>query len=166
MGQAEVSALGPAFGGYDVPLTPKATAVVRDADGVIVGGLNHNGMDQELQPGDSGQAKFPSRDIQLPRLTSGTIESYADPVLGWIVTTDPVWEDLCRRLVGQTMYWSCSARNAVYSSSLSWRPEVAISARPRKYRSRGVPGAKRISIDAASSLSLRNAWMPFGGTYR
>lgn len=79
---------------YDVPVTPKATAVVRDADGVIVGGMSHNAMEQELQPGDTAKAKFPGRDIQLERLTSGITECYADPMLGWIVTRDPVWQDL------------------------------------------------------------------------
>jgi hypothetical protein len=77
---------------YDVPLTPKATAVVRDAKGVIVGGMGNNAMDGKIQPGDSAQAKL-SRDVHLPRLTSGTTEYYADPALGWIVTTDPVFED-------------------------------------------------------------------------
>ncbi|GAB3434197.1 hypothetical protein [Actinophytocola sediminis] len=78
---------------YDVPLTPKVTAVVRDTDGVLVGGMGNNDMDEEIQPGDSATAKL-SRDVQLPRLATGTIEYYVDPAIGWIVTTDPLWEEL------------------------------------------------------------------------
>lgn len=78
---------------YDVPLTPKVTGVVRDTDGVIVGGMGNNAMDQEIPPGDSAKAKV-IRDIKLPRIAEGTSEFYADPVLGWIVSTDPVWDDL------------------------------------------------------------------------
>lgn len=78
---------------YSVPLKPKVTAVRRDANGVIVGGMGNNAMDETIQPGGSAQAKLNGQ-VHLPRLTSGTTEFYADPAMGWIVTTDPVFEDL------------------------------------------------------------------------
>ena len=78
---------------YDVPLQPKATAVVRDAEGAIVGGMASNPMAQ-LQPGDSAQAEFFDRLIEDPRLAEGTIESYADPNIGQMITRTPVWQDI------------------------------------------------------------------------
>jgi hypothetical protein len=82
---------------YDVPLKPKVTAVVRDADGVIVGGMDGVGGGKpmaELQPGDSAKATFSDRPIAEPRLTSGTIECYADPNLGRMITRDIVWHEI------------------------------------------------------------------------
>src|SRR6266511_44677 len=62
----------------------------------------------------------------------------------------------------QTQYVSWRMKNSAFSSSLSWpSPE-----RPSKYASRGAPGAKRISIDAGSPDSLRNACNPPSGTNR
>lgn len=77
---------------YDVPLKPKATAVVRDADGVIVGGMDGKAM-AELQPGDSAKAKFSERPIAEPRLAGGTVECYADPNLGRMIIRDVVWHE-------------------------------------------------------------------------
>ncbi|MER5268306.1 hypothetical protein ABTZ99_40060 [Actinosynnema sp. NPDC002837] len=78
---------------YGVPLKPKVTAVRRDANGVIVGGLGNNAMEEKIQPGARAQATLTGQ-VHLPRLTSGTTEFSVDPVMGWIVTTDPVFEDL------------------------------------------------------------------------
>lgn len=76
---------------YDVPLKPTATAVVRDAQGVIVGGMDSHPMGQ-LQPGDSAQAELFDRPVDEPRLAEGTIECYADPNLGQMITNTPVWQ--------------------------------------------------------------------------
>jgi hypothetical protein len=76
---------------YDVPLKPTATAVVRDADGVIVGGMDSQAMAQ-LQPGDSAQAALFDRPVDEPRLAGGTIECYADPNMGRMITSTPVWQ--------------------------------------------------------------------------
>src|SRR6266508_4515867 len=66
------------------------------------------------------------------------------------------------RPVRQTQCVSWRMKNSAFSSSLSWTsPE-----RRSKYASRGAPGAKRISIDAGSPDSLRNACNPPSGTNR
>ncbi|MCT2583393.1 hypothetical protein [Actinophytocola gossypii] len=78
---------------YDVPLKPKATAVVRDADGTIVGGMDSNATAQ-VQPGDSAQAEFFGLHVDEKRLAEGTIECYADPNLGRMITRTPVWHDV------------------------------------------------------------------------
>ena len=70
---------------YTVPVTPKATAVVRNAEGVIVGGMDSRPTAQ-LQPGDSAQAEF------FGRIVEGTMECYADPNMGRMITRTPVWQ--------------------------------------------------------------------------
>lgn len=80
---------------YDVPVRPRPTAVIWDSAGKIVGGMSHNAMEEELQPGASGQASIGIREISLDRLATGVrFEYYADPQLGWIVTTEPVFQEL------------------------------------------------------------------------
>ncbi|MER5268307.1 hypothetical protein ABTZ99_40065 [Actinosynnema sp. NPDC002837] len=78
---------------YDVPPRPKLTAVVRNADGVIVGGMNSEPVTQQIQPGDSARAEFFDRDIRSPKVAEGTVECYADPNLGRMITRTPVWQD-------------------------------------------------------------------------
>lgn len=78
---------------YDVPLRPKATAVVRDAEGVIVGGVDGHVMGQ-LQPGASVKTKFDSRPVDDPRLAEATVECYVDPNMGRMITNTPVWIDI------------------------------------------------------------------------
>jgi hypothetical protein len=79
---------------YDIPLKPKVTAVIRDAEGLIVGGLDSEPHAQEIQPGDSAQAEFFDRELRSPRVAEGTIECYADPNLGRMITGTPVWHDI------------------------------------------------------------------------
>ncbi|GAB3434168.1 hypothetical protein [Actinophytocola sediminis] len=78
---------------YHVPLTPTASAVIRDADGVVVGGMSSKAIKPEIEPGASGRASL-ARDIQFPRLANGTAEYYADPQLGWPISSNPLWQDL------------------------------------------------------------------------
>jgi hypothetical protein len=79
---------------YDVPLRPKATAVVRDAEGVIVGGMASSQVEQPVQPGDSVRVEFIGRPVDHPRLAEVTIECYADPVASISPTSTPVWHDI------------------------------------------------------------------------
>ena len=78
---------------YDVALKPKATAVVRDAGGVIVGGMDGKVV-SELQPGAGARAELRARPTDDPRLAEGTIECYADPNMGRVITRTPVWQVL------------------------------------------------------------------------
>lgn len=78
---------------YDIGVTPKVTAVVRDAEGKIVGGGGVNSMDEEIPPGGTARTEI-TRDTRLERIAEGTVEFYADPQLGWIISRDPVWENL------------------------------------------------------------------------
>jgi hypothetical protein len=78
---------------YGVPLKPKATAVVRDAEGAIVGGMDSHAMAQ-VQPGASARTKFFDRSVRDPRLAEGTVECYVDPMLGRMITSTPVWIDI------------------------------------------------------------------------
>jgi len=50
----------------------------------------------EVEPGVAAVAARAElgRDVQLPGIADGALEYYADPVWGWIVSTEPVWEDL------------------------------------------------------------------------
>lgn len=77
---------------YDAPLAAMATAVVRDAGGAIVGGENQV-MKEQIQPGDTGQVTLNWIAHRSGR-PSGGIEYYADPRLGRIFVSNPVWQDL------------------------------------------------------------------------
>jgi hypothetical protein len=77
---------------YDVPLKPKVTAVVRDAEGVIVGGMDGRAVAQAVQPGDSGQAELLDGYVESSRIAEGTIECYADPNMGRMIIRNPVWQ--------------------------------------------------------------------------
>src|SRR5262249_7593807 len=61
-------------------------------------------------------------------------------------------------------YWSCRAHSSIHSSVDSVRPVAAISASSSKERSRGAPGANRMSMEASASPSLWKPWMPPSGT--
>lgn len=77
---------------YDVPLSPMATAVVRDAGGAIVGGENQV-VAEQIPPGGTAQAEL-NWGTHLSGRPEGDIEYYADPMLGRVITRTPVWQDV------------------------------------------------------------------------
>lgn len=77
---------------YDAPLTPMATAVVRDADGAIVGGEKQV-VSERIEPGGTGKATL-NWIAHLTGRPSGGIEYYADPQLGRVIVSNPVWQVL------------------------------------------------------------------------
>jgi hypothetical protein len=77
---------------YDVPIRPRVTAVLRGADGAIVGGASGTAVEQEIQPGASAPATF-VRTVSTPKINQATIETYAEPALGKVIVRKPVWQE-------------------------------------------------------------------------
>lgn len=85
---------------YDLPLTPSVFTVSRGPDGTIIGGTGGTGTDSlastdvEIPPGGSATADAKRTISYVPALEGAATEAYADPVLGWLVGLDPVWQSL------------------------------------------------------------------------
>lgn len=83
---------------YDMPLTPSVFTVSRGADGTIIGGTGGTGTDSlastevEIPPGGTATADAKRTISYVPALEGAATEAYADPVLGWLVGLDPVWQ--------------------------------------------------------------------------
>lgn len=78
---------------YDAPIKPRATMVARDAEGKIVGGAVGKVPAQEIQPGATAPVEV-DRDASSPKLQAATVECYADPGLGKVIVSKPVWQVL------------------------------------------------------------------------
>lgn len=78
---------------YDIPVKPRVTAVVRDAQGTLIGGGASFGERQEFAAGDSGPVEV-SVDTRIDDGATGAVEYFTDPQFTAPLTKNPVWQDL------------------------------------------------------------------------